>query len=91
MARAFQIPSADSFMALFRDWKTIVGSAASQHSRPVELVDGRLVVRVDHPAWATALRAEQATILARLAEKAGPGVVTEMSVFTGHPGRRGPR
>ncbi len=38
---------------LFSDtgWKEIVGEKIAERARPVDIIDGVLVVAVDHPAW----------------------------------------
>jgi len=66
--------SARGLGTLYDQWEAIVGAAAAAHARPVGLRGGRLVVEVDHPAWATGLAHLEATLLRRLAEVAGPVV-----------------
>jgi predicted nucleic acid-binding Zn ribbon protein len=61
--------------ALYERWEDIVGAPAAAHATPAGVRRGRLVVEVDHPAWATSLAHLEATLLRRVAEVAGPGVV----------------
>ncbi len=61
--------------ALYERWEDIVGAPAAAHARPAGLRGGRLVVEVDHPAWATSLAHLEATVLGRISEVAGAGLV----------------
>jgi len=56
---------------LFSRWGEICGPAVAKHARPIRLTAGTLEVVVDHPAWATELRMQSSTILARVTEAAG--------------------
>ena len=62
--------------ALYDRWDEIVGAPAAAHARPAGLRAGRLVVEVDHPAWVTSLAHLESTVLRRVSEVAGPGLVT---------------
>ena len=61
--------------ALYERWEEIVGGPAAAHARPAGLRGGRLVVEVDHPAWATSLAHLESRLLGRIGEVAGPGLV----------------
>ena len=61
--------------ALYDRWDEIVGAPTAAHARPAGLRAGRLVIEVDHPAWATSLAHLETTVLRRVAEVAGPGLV----------------
>ena len=65
---------------VFGHWEDAVGPAVAAHSHPVSLTRGCLVVAVDDPAWATQMRFLGASILDRLQEAAGPGVVERIDV-----------
>ena len=67
--------SARGLGALYERWEDIVGRPAAAHATPGGLRQGRLVVEVDHPAWATSLAHLEATLLRRIAEVAGPDLV----------------
>jgi predicted nucleic acid-binding Zn ribbon protein len=62
------------------NWDTLVGPEIADHCRPVSLVDGELVLVAESSAWATQLRLLTRTMAARLAERAGAGVVTGIVV-----------
>ena len=68
-------PPAEVLAALFEHWPAIVGEDFAQHSRPVRLVNRRLVVEVDDPARAAQLRLEESALVARLAARLGDGRV----------------
>jgi YD repeat-containing protein len=59
---------------VFARWDDAVGPQVAAHARPVRLAEGRLVVEVDEPGWATQLRYLEADLLERLRAVAGPGV-----------------
>ena len=67
--------SARGLGALYEQWEVIIGAAAAAHAVPAGLRRGRLVIEVDHPAWATSLAHLEAALLRRVAEVAGPGLV----------------
>jgi predicted nucleic acid-binding Zn ribbon protein len=84
------------------DWATIVGSDVAAHCSPVSLARGELKLSAESTAWATQLRMLESTMVRRIEEQVGRGVVTRISV-TGPvapswrhgmrtvPGARGPR
>jgi predicted nucleic acid-binding Zn ribbon protein len=59
---------------VFARWEDAVGPQVAAHARPVKLAEGRLLVEVDEPGWATQLRFLEVDLLARIAACAGPGV-----------------
>lgn len=75
------------------DWDRLVGPAIAEHCRPVSLDSGRLVLVAQSSAWATQLTLLAPTMLARLAEQVGAGVVTAVTVRGPAQAdwRRGPR
>lgn len=79
--------------AVMGRWPAIVGPELAQHTAPVTFEDGVLVVRADSTAWATALRYQSATLLSRLDEEAGAGVVTALRIVgpSAPSWRKGPR
>ena len=72
--------SAMGMAGLYDRWEDVVGAAAADPCRPGPLRPGRLVVEVDHPAWATSLTHLEATLVRRAADVAGPGVVRAIEV-----------
>lgn len=61
-------------------WPAIVGPQLAEHAAPVAFDDGELVLRADSTAWATQIRLLAPTLLARLADDLGAGVVTTVTV-----------
>jgi predicted nucleic acid-binding Zn ribbon protein len=61
-------------------WPRIVGPEVAAHCSPVTFGDGALVVRADSTAWATQVRLLVPTLLRRLAEELGEGVVEQVRV-----------
>lgn len=63
------------------NWSALVGEKIAQHTQP-EKIDGTVVfVRCDSSNWATQVRYIQRPILAKIAEKVGPDVVTELKIL----------
>ncbi|MBW3649902.1 MAG: DUF721 domain-containing protein [Actinobacteria bacterium] len=87
LARRLGAPTASALGAVFSRWEEAVGPAVAAHSRPVSLRAGSLSVAVDHPGWATQLRYLATTVLARLEEVAGPGVVGRLDIHVQAPDR----
>ena len=73
-------PSASAFGAVFSRWTDIVGADVAANAKPLSLHDGRLVVAVEQPGWATQLRYLESDLIRRLAEACGDGVVRSIDV-----------
>lgn len=69
------------------DWPAVVGPEVAAHTRPERLRDGELLLVADSTAWATQLRLLTPTVMRRLREALGAGVVTSLKVR----GPTGPR
>ncbi|MGB9280768.1 MAG: DciA family protein [Pseudonocardiaceae bacterium] len=65
---------------VFARWAQLVGAEVAEHSEPVSLTDGELIVRASSTAWATQLRLLQRQLIARITAGVGPGVVTRLRV-----------
>ncbi len=74
-------------------WAAVVGEEIAAHCTPEVFTDGVLTVRADSTAWATQLRLLLPTVMRRLTEEVGEGVVTKLVVQgpTAPSWRRGPR
>jgi predicted nucleic acid-binding Zn ribbon protein len=70
MAGGLGLPGSAGFGRLFARWTQIVGPMMAAHVSPVRLDGDSLVVRVDHPAWATQVRHLADGLLDRIAEVA---------------------
>lgn len=62
-------------------WREVVGEDIADHCRPETFENGVLVVRADSTAWAANLKLLASTLLGRLADEVGEGVVTEVKVL----------
>src|SRR5215470_3827679 len=80
VVRGLRGVGAKATAGVFGRWEDVVGAHVAAHVRPVVLDDGRLVVDVDEPGWATQLRYLEAELLERLAAVAGPGAVRTIEV-----------
>jgi predicted nucleic acid-binding Zn ribbon protein len=72
--------SARALGGVFGHWDDIVGAQIAEHVSPAKLEDGRLVVVVDQPGWATQMRYLHDDVLSRIAAVVGTGVVREIEV-----------
>ena len=84
VVRGLKGAGAKATAGVFGRWEDVVGPHVAAHARPVVLDDGRLVVEVDEPGWATQLRYLEADLLEQLAAVAGPGAVRSIEVRVRH-------
>jgi predicted nucleic acid-binding Zn ribbon protein len=61
-------------------WERIVGADVASHCRPVRLEAGRLTCVAESTAWATQIRLLTHSLLERIADELGTGVVTALHV-----------
>ncbi|MDE9365382.1 DciA family protein [Luteipulveratus sp. YIM 133132] len=66
--------------AVMGRWAEIVGPDVAQHTTPLRFQDGVLTVRAESTAWATQLTWMSSTVLGRMEEAVGAGVVEELKV-----------
>lgn len=74
-------------------WDHVVGAEIAEHVRPERYADGVLTVRAASTAWATQMRLLAPTVVRKLNEEIGDGVVTAVKVLGPHTPswRKGPR
>lgn len=63
------------------NWEGLVGEKIAQHTKVEMVKDGEVFISCDQTAWATQLKYMQGTVLAEIARKVGPGVVTKLHVY----------
>jgi len=80
VVRSLRGTSARTLAGVFSRWEEAVGPQVAAHARPAALVDGCLVVEVDHPTWATQLRFLESDVLTRLRDVAGVDEVTRIEL-----------
>jgi predicted nucleic acid-binding Zn ribbon protein len=80
VVRALRGPTAKGLAGLFAGWDDAVGPGIAAHARPLVLDEGRLVVEVDEPGWATQLRYLEAELRTRLAPLVAPSVIVSLEV-----------
>lgn len=59
-------------------WPQIVGATVAKLSQPFSLRNGRLELRVEHPAYIQELRPHKPLMLQKIAARVGPGVVRDI-------------
>ncbi len=67
---------------LFATWPKIVGADVAQHTEPISLIEGKLLVQCSSTAWATQLTLAQNDILSTIRASA-PGALVEAVRFIG--------
>lgn len=58
--------SGGRYVAFVGAWRHLAGSHLADHSRPVDLKNGILIVGAEHPGWIQLLQMKQESILARV-------------------------
>ncbi|MBQ29119.1 MAG: hypothetical protein CL434_04830 [Acidimicrobiaceae bacterium] len=54
--------------AIHEHWNEAVGSTIAQHCSPRRLLDGELLIEVDHPGWATEIQYLEQVLITKLAQ-----------------------
>jgi predicted nucleic acid-binding Zn ribbon protein len=80
LASKLGLASTATLNTVFTNWESAVGPEVSQHAEAVSLVDGVLVVMVDHPRWATQLKWLGPQVVERLNAKAEKSEITRLDV-----------
>jgi predicted nucleic acid-binding Zn ribbon protein len=78
VGREIGMPEADTFATLSASWPEIVGNSLATHVFLRSVHDGVCTVEVDGAGWTTQLRYAESQIVARAAERCGPGIVTSI-------------
>lgn len=60
---------AGNVASVFDNWEALVGEQVAAHVSPVRLQDGRLLVEVDDPTWATQMRFLESQIINRVSDR----------------------
>jgi predicted nucleic acid-binding Zn ribbon protein len=60
---------ASNVASVFDNWDVLVGEQVAAHVSPVRLQDGRLLVEVDDPTWATQMRFLESQIINRVSAR----------------------
>ncbi|MDH3706926.1 MAG: DUF721 domain-containing protein [Acidimicrobiia bacterium] len=67
--RHLAAPSADTVSGIFEHWTDVVGPGIAEHTRPISIEDGCLVIAVDDATWASHLQWSQDEIVAKVAAR----------------------
>lgn len=89
VVRSLGGPGGEALRTLFARWPELVGEDLAAVTTPESLRDGRLVVSVADPAWASEVGFRRGEVLERLVAALGPGTVTAMEVRVRRGGRTG--
>ncbi len=66
----------ENLASVFDDWIVLVGEQVAAHVSPVRLQDGRLLVEVDDPTWATQMRFLESHIIERVSARSRVAIST---------------
>ncbi len=64
--------------AVLNDWPAVVGAAAAEHARPLDLTDGIMTLEADHAAWRQELTLLAPIIIRKFNERHGDGTVRSL-------------
>ncbi|MGI9602166.1 MAG: DciA family protein [Acidimicrobiales bacterium] len=78
LLRHLDAPRADTVQSIFEHWATLVGPGIAEHTRPVSVDEGCLVIAVDDPAWASHLQWSQDDLVTGLNEVLGADQITRI-------------
>ena len=67
---------------LFSSWRSIVGEEVAEHTEPISLLDGTLLIKCSSTSWATQMGLMQDQLLQTL-QKSAPGVLVDSLRFMG--------
>lgn len=87
--RHLGVPAVKTLTDLEQSWVEAVGPALAQKSQPVTVRDGKVVVRVDDPVWASQLRWMESQVVEHMAASPGFEQVTGLIVRVGPNERSG--
>lgn len=67
---------------LFSSWRAIVGDEVAEHTEPISLLDGTLLIKCSSTSWATQMGLMEQELLETL-QKSAPGVLVDSLRFMG--------
>jgi predicted nucleic acid-binding Zn ribbon protein len=76
----YRLADPDTWTRIRAEWDTLGGHPWAGRSKPRSLKDGELVVEAVTPGVVSILRYGTESLVGRLAEELGPGVVTSVRV-----------
>ena len=79
------VDRADGTTRIVRAWSEVVGAKLAAHSDIVDIRNGALYVRVDHPAWLQLMQLRGEEIRKRIAKRAPELAIRELCLFAGQP------
>lgn len=71
-------PKASTVSTVFDQWAEIAGPAIAEHTEPLQIADGCLVIAVDDPAWASQLQWDAARLLEAVHAVVGDASITRL-------------
>ena len=89
LLKHLRAPTTPIVQSVFADWPALVGDLVGAHTRPIEVVDGRLTIEVDDPAWAAELRWLADELVERIQTGLGTREINEIHVRIARGNRGG--
>jgi hypothetical protein len=84
------LAAAKDYVGFLDSWPMIAGQRLSDHSRPVDIRHGMLIIETDHSGWIQLIRLEQERILREISRRFPELEVTAMSIRIGNEEKRFP-
>ncbi len=64
-----QLDSSKSYSSFFRSWSSIVGEDLAAHSKVADILNGKLIIEVDHPGWMQMISMKKNSIMYKIRKK----------------------
>ncbi len=80
---------ANPYEPLFREWAAIVGASLGNHVRLIDVLDGVLMVEVDHPGWLQMVQLRKQAILEGARARAPEAMIQGLRARIGNPTQPG--
>lgn len=63
------ISSADPYVNFCMNWQQLIGSKLYPHIKPVDVKNGTLILRSDHPSWSSIVMMQKKQIISKVQKK----------------------
>ncbi len=63
------ITSDDPYLNFCQNWQQMIGSRLYPHVKPIDVRNGTLILRSDHPSWSSIVQLQKKQIIARIRRK----------------------
>lgn len=71
------ITDKDPYLNFCKNWQELIGPRLYPHVKPLDIKNGTLILRSDHPSWSSIVQLQKKQIIAKIRRK-----YPSLSVFT---------